>query len=269
MISAYDYVSYKDFIRDYYKEQKRTAPIFSYKVFAEKAGFLTKTFIPKIISGEKKLAKRSTELIVRAMNLSKKESVYFEALVNFNNAKDMDKKEFLFNKVLSLNKKSKNFGNDFLYFSKWYHVVIYELLGFLDWKRDYNILAKHISPQITARQAKKAVELLIELGLVQEESPGCYVHTGVMKADNEITLFALKRFNQTALQLGMEAFKSDRDEYTSTVGGSVSLETLSEIIVETIKFKDKITRMIDADKSKDRVYLMNLQLFPISRKVKS
>ncbi len=270
MISIFDYTSYKDFISDYYKEQKQLNPKFSYQYFADKAGFRTKTFIPKVISGEKKLAQRSTHMITKAMELNKREEKYFIALVNFNNSKNIDEKEYQFYQLQSLGKKSKKFQtlkNEFDYFSKWYHVVIYELLAFYDWKNDYKILAKAVDPPITEVQARKAVTLLKELGLIKKGSSGKYVHCKSIVISDELRELAFKKFHKQVLELGQNAlFKGIENQELTTITNRVSIKALSLIKAEMKNLQIKIAEIIDEDQvPTNGVFHLNLQLFPVSK----
>lgn len=272
MVSVYDYVIYRDYIRDYYKEQKKINSKFSYQSFANKAGFSTKTFIPKVIKGEKKLAQRSMSLIIKAMNLNKREATYFETIVNFNDAKDIYQKEYYLNYLHSLKKKSTiilNYIDEFHYFSKWYHVVVYELLSFIDWKGDYVILGKSVKPSITKIQARKAVELLIKLGLIKKESSGKYVQTGQMKLDSSFKSFAIKRFQESVLEMGVRILKRDYDKQCiQTITRGVSLSKLPFIIEEMEKFKKKIIEIVESSNLKEEVIQLNCQLFSVSNSKK-
>ena len=271
MVSVCNYLSYKDFIFDYYKEQKKLNFKFSYQYFANKAGFSTKTFIPKIIKGEKKLAQRSTLLMIKAMGLNKRESLYFESLVNFNNVKSVLQKELYFHRLQSLSKKSEltlNREDEFNYFSKWYHVVIYELVSYFDWKDDFKILGKAINPSISNVQAKKAVERLERLGLIKKKSSGKFTHTDLMVIDSDLKRFAVKRFHERVLELGLEALKKGYDTQDFyIITKSVSLYKLDFIKREIEKFKRKVIEIADSGSSKEKIIQLNIQLFSVSKNI--
>jgi len=56
MPNIYDYVNYRDFLRDFYREKKTENPSFSYQQFARSAGFGSKSFLPHVIEGKKNLS---------------------------------------------------------------------------------------------------------------------------------------------------------------------------------------------------------------------
>jgi len=269
-ISIYNFTSYREFLHDYYKEQKRRNPSFSYQIFANKAGFKAKTFIYKVIKGKKALAKSSTLKIAQAMGLKKRETDYFEAMVNFNNAKSISEKEHYFYNLQSLSKRyeaSVIRKNQFSYFNHWYNVVIRELVTILDWNEDYKILAKAVDPPITPGQAKNAVKLLLELGMIKKLPSGKYV-----QADKAITTgellksLAVYKFQKQFMSLAIESMekhnKELRDISTLTVG--ITEEGYHKLSDELKNFRRKLIEIVANDEPADRVYHVSFQFFPVS-----
>ena len=55
MQEIFSYTSYRNLIKDYYETRKQENSAFSYQVFAQKAGFTTKTYLIEVVSGKKPL----------------------------------------------------------------------------------------------------------------------------------------------------------------------------------------------------------------------
>jgi uncharacterized protein (TIGR02147 family) len=70
MINVFAYTDYRKFLSDYYNEQKKLSPAFSYKNFSNKAGFPNKGFIYNVICGRKNLAKSSVVRVCKAMAMT-------------------------------------------------------------------------------------------------------------------------------------------------------------------------------------------------------
>lgn len=269
-LSIYSFTSYREFLHDYYKEQKRKNPSFSYQIFANKAGFKTKTFIYKVIKGKKALAKSSILKIAKAIGLKKRETDYFEAMVNFNNAKGIDEKEHYFHSLQSLSKRyeaSTIRRNQFSYFNQWYNVVIRELVTILDWKEDYKILAKAVNPPITPRQAKKAVTLLLDLGMIRKLPTGKYVQADKAITTGElIKSLAAHKFQMQCMDLASESLKHHdkeiRDISTLTVG--ITEEGFQRLAEELKNFRRRLIDIVAGDEPADRVYHINFHIFPVS-----
>ncbi len=270
MISIFNYTSYREFLHDYYKEKKSLNHGFSYQYLADQAGFKTKTFIYKVIKGHKALAKLSTLKIAKAMNLKKRETDYFDAMVNFNNAANSEEKEFYFHRLQSLSRNHKASiirENQFSYFENWYYVVIRELVTILNWKEDYNCLAKAVKPRITPKQAEKAVKLLLELGMIKKLKSGKYIQTdkAITTGDQVISL-AVKKFQRENMKLASESIdrykKEIRDISSLTVG--ITKDGFERIKNEIKAFRETLSDIVDNDNPADRVYQINFQFFPVS-----
>lgn len=270
MISIYNFTSYREFLHDYYKEQKRLNSSFSYQAFADKAGFKTKTFIYKVIKGKKALAKQGTIKIAGAMGLKKRETDYFRAMVNFNNEKNIDDKEYYFHQLQKLSKRLE-VGiirkNQYNYFQQWYIAVIRELVTILDWKNDYKSLAKAVNPPITPKQAKDAVKLLIDLKMIKKLPTGKYIQKNKSITTGDLVKsLAVQKFQKQCMELASTAIdrhkKEVRDISTLTVG--ISDKGFHKITQEIKDFRRKLVEIVQRDEPVNRVYHINFQLFPVS-----
>ena len=101
MPSIFEYMDYREFLRDYYRWKKVLSPSFSYTVFAKKAGFGSKSFLPHVINGIRDLSRDSIFQIGEALGLDAKAMSYFEDLVGFNQSKALKQKAHFFSRLAS------------------------------------------------------------------------------------------------------------------------------------------------------------------------
>jgi uncharacterized protein (TIGR02147 family) len=270
MNPVFDYNDYRRFLADYYEEQKRTKPCFSYQYFGRKAGFRTKTFLYKVMKGEKALSNGSILAVAQAMKLGKRETEYFEALVNFNQASGDREREFLWGQLQALggNRSSAVLRrNQYTYFSQWYHAVVRELVTQQDFRGDLARLARSVNPVITVRQARASVQLLLALGLLQKDNKGHLRQSdAAITTGEQYTSLAVRRFQKTTAGLAAEALeripKDARDISTLTVG--VSAAGFGRMREEMARCRRRLAQIASEDNPADRVYQVNLQLFPVS-----
>lgn len=124
------------------------------------------------MEGKANLSKKSVFALAKTIGLKGKAFHYFENLVEFNQAKNpIHKSHFL--SVLATYTKGKKarriHENEYEFYSKWYHNTIRELVTIVVFKEDYNYLGRLVVPAITEYQAKKSVELLLGLGLIEKK----------------------------------------------------------------------------------------------------
>lgn len=268
-----DIFAYSDsrlFLKDYYAEHKKAHPSFSYQYFANKAGLKSKTFIYKVIAGQKTLSKGAVFAVAQAMGLNRKETEYFEAMVHFTQAKTEREREFYFNHLQAFGKHhtSAQLRQDqFTYFSKWYYPALRELVAFLDFKDDFKILARTLNPPITTPQAKKAVRLLLDLGLIKRMASGRYFQTDKsITTGDQVRSLAVAAFQKENLRLATESIdrhkRQLRDISTLTVG--ISEAGFQRVREEVAAFRKRLAEMVEKDDPVDRVYQINFQVFPLS-----
>ncbi|MBN1308495.1 MAG: TIGR02147 family protein [Chitinispirillaceae bacterium] len=270
MPQIYAYTNSRQFLKDYYEERKRARPSFSYRYFANKAGFKSKSFIYKVITGQKALSKDAVFALAQAMELKKQETEYFEAIVNFTQAKSAREREFYFNHIQSFSKNrltTQLRRDQFDYFSKWYLPAVREMVTYLDFKDDFKVLARSLNPPITTVQARNAVKLLLKLKLIERLPSGRYRQTDkAVTTGSEMKSLAVTMFQKENLQLAAESLERhdsrDRDLSTLTVG--VTEEGVGHIAEEIAQFRKRLVALVEKEEPVDRVYQINFQLFPLS-----
>lgn len=270
MPDIYTYINSRLFIKDYYEERKKIQPSFSYQYFANKAGFKSKSFIFKIISGQKTLSKSAVFSMAQAMDLDKTETEYFESIVNFTQAKSIKEREFYFNHIQTFGKNkiaSQLRTDQFDYFSTWYLPALREIVTFLDFNEDYKVLAKSLNPPITATQARNGVKLLLKLNLIERLPSGIYQQIdGVVTTGTEMKSLAVIAFQKEHMRLAEESIdrieRECRDISSLTVG--VTENGFKQIADEITRFRKRLVELVENERSIDRVYQINFQLYPLS-----
>lgn len=271
MISIYDYTHYQTFLKAYYEQEKGTKSFFSYKYLADKCGFKSKTYLHKVICGEKALNVNSALKIGTFLQLKKREMDYFEAIVLFTNAKTVTEKEFYFTKLQKFSNQSNSSllrQNQYDYFNHWYNSVIRELVTIMDWRGDYTQLAKAVVPEITIKEAKRSVTLLLELGLITCDEEGIYHRTNrSITTGADIVSLAVNHFQKENLRLAAEAIdrfpREKRD--ISTITMSIPEEGVGRIKDEIAQFRKRLIAIVEDYDTADRVYQVNFQSFPLTQ----
>jgi uncharacterized protein (TIGR02147 family) len=269
MISVYSYSDYRKFISDYFSDRKQSDNGFSYAFFAKKAGFRSRSFIIKVLQGEKALSGASIGRVAKALELQKKERDYFKALVIFNNEKSLNKKNQYFENLQSAHQSNKAVllrSDQFEYFNKWYLAVLREVAAYIDFKDDFKKLGALLDPPISAKEAKQGVDLLQRLNLLKKIEGG-YAQTDVsVTTGDEVQNIAVANFQRATSDLCKRAItRMGSEQEISTLTFGTSEVGFKEIQSEIRAFRKKLICLIEAHKPLDRVYQVNLQMFPLTK----
>jgi uncharacterized protein (TIGR02147 family) len=270
MVNIFEYMDYRKFLHDYYNDRKRQNPAFSYEVFARKAGFKSKGFLHHILTGKRNLSKNALFAIATAMQLDEKGFSFFQNMVAFNQAKSPGEKAFFFKKLMETSPKSpaKLLQEGFYeFYSHWYYNTIRELITLVRFKEDYALLGSLLNPPVSAAQAKKAVQLLLQLGLVEKTRTGYKpTHQAITTGDEALEM-ATRDFHQQNMDLAKIAMDTAEPEERDL---SCLIVALPESGFQTLKteiqgFRKKLMRMADGMAGPNRIYHINFQFFPTSR----
>jgi uncharacterized protein (TIGR02147 family) len=270
MKPVYQFIDYRKFLDYYYQEKKKHTRHFSYRFFAAKAGINSPSFLKRVIDGKRNLTSKAIEKFAKALKLNYKESVYFRNLVLFNQAKTAREKQEYYAVLRSMSggiKETVLRHGQYDYFDKWYTPIIRELICLWDFKDDYALISRSVHPSITPSEAKKAVRLLHDLGLVTRGEDGRYHQTKKsVTVDDSIVIMAVRSYAETMLEHAKQALhgteKTDRHISTITLG--ISRPVYDTIVAEIDAFKDRIKAIVSSDEDSSQVYQFNLQLFPSS-----
>ncbi len=270
MEKIFKYTDYREFIRDYYLYMKSVKPTFTYRTLSALAGINSSGFYPLVVQGKRNLTDSVIARTSSAMGLSPQESQYFTCLVKFNQARSLQKKNEYFEKLIEImNRKDVMFikESQFDIFSEWYHSAIRELAVCRDFEGDYRKLGQMLRPEITAKQARQSIELLLKLGFLKEENGKLIQTSPVLTTGPDIKSHQILNYQVQMLKLALEAF--DRFGPNELLSNSSTTFRISRETFELFKSKNRahrqeLLKIAEQDSSADQVYQLNINMFPLS-----
>jgi uncharacterized protein (TIGR02147 family) len=154
----------------------------------------------------------------------------------------------------------------FEYFDKWYYSVLREGISHQDFKDDWEFIAACVRPQITAVEARNAVKWLVEHKFLKKVKSGTYEQLQrAITTKSEVFSFVVRNFNRKMIQLAEQSLDSFTVKKRVATGITVGLnaEAYDVLVAEIEAFRDHIVQFVDSVDQADRVYQVNIQLFPV------
>jgi uncharacterized protein (TIGR02147 family) len=269
--NIFNYLDYRAFLRDLFEYKKQRNYLFSYRVFAGKAGFSSPNFLKLIIDGKRNLSNEGIGKVAKGFDLKKQERDFFENLVFMNQASTHYDKDYYYKKMMSVNGYLKSHKIDkagYVYFSKWYYPAIREIVVFGDRNITPDKIAQLLNPSITAREAEKALDLLKELGLIMKNKEGLWEQAdSVVTTGPEVKSLIITNYHKEMMKLGMEAierYPSDERDISAVIL-SVKKEKFKEFKQRIIAFREELLKLACEDKAPDQVIQINIQAFPLTK----
>ncbi|MBN1577981.1 MAG: TIGR02147 family protein [Chitinispirillaceae bacterium] len=250
MVIIFDYLDYKKYLEDYYREKKDANPAFSYQALAQKAGFRNKGFIYNLINGKRSISRQNCVKVSRALGHSRTEAEYFENLLAFNHAAGLQKKNYFFERMSQIKKRGAGFTkaqlirqDQYEFYLHWYHSAVRSLIDIHEFSDDYQWLARMVAPAITVRQARQSVELLEKLGMIAKGRNGVYrLIDKSITTGREVVGIALQNLHLNFTDLAKKAITEMPREtrYITGLTLGISRKAYDRICEETRRFQQVI-----------------------------
>jgi len=271
MKHLFDYLNYRDYLRDHYSEKKKAHSFYSFRLFSQQAGFTSPNFIKLVIDNKRNCSVHSIEKFCHALRLNKKETDYFQNLVQFNQSKSLAEKNRYLTCLMKYRRKlypEKIEESSYAYYSAWYHPVIRELAGAVDFMGDYSRLARCVVPSVSAREARRSVNLLLKLGFLRTRGKRFERTSRSLTTGPVVNSVSVANYHKEMMQRAAESIErfsaSQRDVSSLTL--SVSENTYALIVEKIRSLRAELLRCAEADETPERVVQVNFQAFPLSRR---
>lgn len=262
------YAEYRSYLKDFFHFLKENNPAVSHRYLAGKVGFDAGQF-SKILAGKRNLTPPMVLKFIDIFKLTRKEKEYFEILILANHAKAPAERMEMLARLQPLRPKpAKPIAAGLEeYYRNWFHTALRELLGFYPFRGDWAALAKMIRPALTESQAKQGVELLASLGFIKKNAQGRYIVTDPhITSGYKSPSGAVQQFIKSTLDLGKDALEAFPKETRnlSTMTFSTSENHFLQLQEKIRLFRKELADEVDKVEKPERVYQLNIQLFPLS-----
>jgi uncharacterized protein (TIGR02147 family) len=269
MKSVFEYIDYRRYLKDFYDFQKKTKKYFSYRFFALKAGINSPILLKMVFDGKRNLSRKTLEKFIGGLNLKEKEALYFRNLVLFNQAKSALEKQEHYRVLRSMAQQVPQYimeNDHFEYFDKWYFSAVREGVCQHEYRDDWDTIASSVRPAITSAQAKDAVTWLLKQGFIKKLKNGQYeqVHKAV-STRSEVRSLVVRNFNRKMIQLAERSLDEFpiSERYATGITVGLTREAYDILVAEIEAFRDRVVNIVDALDTGDRVYQVNIQMYPL------
>ena len=268
---VYEYLDYRAYLRAYYKHHKARGRGFSYRAFSKKAGLSSPNHLKRVIDGERNLSREMTMRFAAACELSAQQSAYFLKLVAFAQARSTQESRSHYESLQSDRGYQKVQTLDAAhsaYHSDWYIPAIRELAQSRGFRDDAAWIAKRLLPVISEAEARRALEILLRLGLLTRDEDGRLVQSeSVVSTGPETRGVHIVSYHQTMMAHAIKAVdlvqRTDRDLSALTL--CLSHQGLEQLKVRLQEFRKELVGLEGADGRGRLVVQVNMQMFPLTQ----
>lgn len=268
MALVFDYMDYREYLKDACKEIKSIRPFFSYRYIGTKIN-VDPSYLAKVFQKQNHLNPDSLEALIPLLPCSGKEEEYLRELVHFTKAKnnlDVEKHYQNLQRIKGISTHTTT-TDQFEFYMSWKPSAVRAILGTISFKKNYGKLGQYISPPLSAKETKEAVALLMRLQMIEKDEAGylrpCNKHlssgSGLGKA--------IMQYHNDMLEKARESLNTHPHTQRNFTALTAAVdkdcwEDINEIIAEC---RRNIQLRVDEVEIADRIVQLNFQNFPLSQ----
>lgn len=271
MKSVIEYEDYRLFMNDYYRWKKQTSA-FSWRDFTKKGGFTSPNHMKLVCEGKSGLSKTGVERAADAMDLVGAEREYFRQLVKFGQTKkDADRKAAYteMKEIASAHKVRVLEGESMSFYESWKFPVLRELAPMMPGAKPLDI-ARACGNAFSAEEVRNALAFLTRAKFLKKTADNVYeqVDRSLQMSVAAMPMLVRGMHKEMAgfAKDAVEKYPVDERNFTGVTMG-IDDEDYAEILKELEKCRKRIISIASAKKGGNRVYRLNMQLFPLTDKV--
>ncbi len=279
-----EYMDYRLFLGDFYHYKKALTKSsirpYSYAIFSAAADIKSPNYLKMIIEGKRNLSNDMILKFARACALNKAGTDEFKLLVLFNQAEDPADRNYALKRLSEyrVEQKLKIGEFDRKVFEKvpnWIGWIIFAMVDQMGVEFETAKLRDLLRGKASETEITHALDGLLKSGeLVKDDVTGAITKGKSNEAPDEIPTALVRKLQMQLMYLGLESLY--QDAATEREFGSLTL-AMSKEEFEELKFKlRQFRKTLNKDNSiarmttkGDRVYQLNLQLFPVSNASKN
>lgn len=274
MQSVFDYNNFREFLKDYYQEQKENKTGFTYARFAKLASLGSPNYYKLVMDGKKSLTPVNIVRFSLALGLQEQEQDFFEALVQCNQAKSKTEREYFFEKLKRLREQKEGALSkrvleeyEFEAVSSWVYHAVMLLTNLKDFRESPRWISKKLYGLVSESEVASILTRLEKIGLLRRDSNGrLYQSDKRVKTKPDLKREASKIFYECILS---RAFKSvamdpiEEREFGAYMVG-LSPNQLPELKKKVREFMNDLNEWGMQNQDPTRIYALVFSGFPLS-----
>lgn len=266
------YLDYRAFLAEWFQWRKSENPRFSHRLFARLAGQRSPSLLLSVIDRQRNLTPTTTAAFGQAMKLNDEQQGYFEALVELDQGATDELRNAAWDRVAATRRyraAGKIEGEAFRCLSHWYYAAIHELAKEPDFEADPAWIARTLRPRIKLTEARQALEELCSLGLLRADPDTGRLHQAdaSLVTAHQVAGLAVHNYHRGMIGLAADAIEAFPAAERHLLGLTVAVPAalLPVLKAELNAIQARLLNLCDsAPGPVDRVYQLNLGLFPLS-----
>ena len=249
---------------------KKTNRAFSHRMFSRLAGLKSSNFLKLVMDGKRNLSRNTVFKFAKALKLTRSETHFFEPLVFFGQARNVEEKNRYFERLTqfrSLCEIKTIEASQYDYFSNWYFVALRELVDHPDFSENPETINRKLGLKLKTHEVEQAIKTLLDLKVIERGANGRLKTADERLATSpDIADLAVINFQKEMIKKAEEALEqtpvAQRDISSLTV--NLTREQFDHIRERLGQVRREIHAAVTASPQSKAVYQINFQMFNLT-----
>lgn len=268
-LSVYQYQSAIEFLKDSIAEKKRTDESFSLRKFSRQINFGAHSYLVMILRGRRSLTLKQVPPLSEGLDLNHDERVYFQTLIQLDNAKTDEEKNLIKLWLNDLNPRREYRileVEQYHLIADWIHMAILTLAKIKGAEITPENIYELIDHKVALPKVREAFERLLDLGYLKEEAGKITPAQESVKTKDGVPNKGAREYHKQVSKLAIEAIEEQDTTMREFQSFAVTLPegkiTLAKDMIR--KFRNQLALVLESEPGHD-VYQCNLQFFRLAK----
>ncbi len=270
-VDVFEFLDYRAFLAAWFDARKASNPRFSHRQFARMAGQKSPSLLIQVIQRKRNLTDQTAQAFAAGMKLDEAQTSFFMHLIELDQAESDEARNEAWLRVSAERRfraARKVEGDAWTYLSSVRHPAVRELASLPGFRDDPKWIAKMMRPHISESEARAALDLLFNLGMLQRDPNGLVKPVEVSVATaREVGTLAVHNYHRESADRAREAVGSVSPSERHFLGLTVAIPPeLVPVLKEQLNaVQARLLDLCDSSPGlKRRVVQINLHMFPLT-----
>jgi uncharacterized protein (TIGR02147 family) len=277
-----EYTDFRLYLKDVYEYRRQTESTgvraYSYSTFSAAADIKSPNYLKLIIEGRRNLSEDMITRFAKALRLNRADAEEFRSLVRYGQATEpIERNNFL--KELADLRARRAFESGAINQRSWEKVpgwigwVLYAMSEQANVDFDPEVLQKLFRAKAGSEDIRESLKKLLESGelAVSAETGKVEKARDLIESPQDLPVALIRKLQAELIYLGIESLFRDspKDREFGAMTLAMTEEEFQQVRFELRQLRKRLQRdiLVKRKSSKgDRVYQMNIQLFPVTEK---
>jgi uncharacterized protein (TIGR02147 family) len=265
---VFKYQSAHRYLLDYVNHEQKTNPGFSLRKWAKEMGMSSHALLVMVIQGKRSLTLRQVPFLSKGMKLSSPERLYFQALIQFENAQTPEEKD-LCRLWMSESNPGVNVRirevDEYIVIAHWVHMAILAMTDNREFRGTAEEIHRRLGGKVSVIEVRSALARLMEMNLLKEKDGALKATYERITTRDDVANRGAREYHKQVAQLGIAAVDAqsvDEREFQS-FAVSVPKDRIALAKEMIRKFRTQFYEAMTSEPG-DEVYQTQIQFFRLT-----